>query len=86
MCLIDFPYGFYQFVRFTALVGFGILAFKAFQEEKQTEMIVYLILAILFQPLLKISLGRILWNIVDVVVALYLLYDVLIKKESFDGE
>lgn len=76
MCLIDFPYGFYQFVRFTALIGFGILAYKAFEEEKQTEMIVYLILAILFQPLLKISIGRTLWNIVDVAVALYLLYDV----------
>lgn len=86
MCLIDFPYGFYQFVRFTALVGFGILAFKAFEEEKQTEMIVYLILAILFQPLLKISIGRTLWNIVDVAVALYLLYDVLIKKEDINGE
>ncbi len=58
MCLIDFPYGFYEFVRFTALIGFGILAYKAFEEEKQTEMIVYLILAILFQPLLKISIGR----------------------------
>lgn len=86
MCLIDFPYEFYQFVRFTALVGFGILAFKAFEEEKQTEMIVYLILAILFQPLLKISIGRTLWNIVDVAVALYLLYDVLIKKENINGE
>lgn len=86
MCLIDFPYGFYQFVRFTALIGFGILAYKAFEEEKQTEMIVYLILAILFQPLLKISIGRTLWNIVDVAVALYLLYDVLIKKENINGE
>lgn len=86
MCLIDFPYGFYEFVRFTALIGFGILAYKAFEEEKQTEMIVYLILAILFQPLLKISIGRTLWNIVDVAVALYLLYDVLIKKENINGE
>jgi hypothetical protein len=86
MCLIDFPYGFYQFVRFTALVGFGILAFKAFEEEKQIEMIIYLALALLFQPIVKISLGRTLWNIVDIAVALYLLYDVLIKKESVNGE
>ena len=44
MCLIDFPYGFYQFVRFTALVGFAILAFKAFEKENQTEMIIYIVL------------------------------------------
>ncbi|WP_394366181.1 hypothetical protein [Sphingobacterium daejeonense] len=23
MCLIDFPYGFYQLVRFSALIGFA---------------------------------------------------------------
>lgn len=86
MCLIDFPYGFYQFVRFTALVGFAILAFKAFEKENQTEMIMYIVLTLLFQPLIKISLGRTLWNIVDVTVALYLLYDVLIKKEPVNGK
>jgi hypothetical protein len=25
-CLLDMPYGFFQLVRFVALVGFGILA------------------------------------------------------------
>ena len=85
MCLIDLPYGFYQFVRFMALVGFGILAFKSFERDNQTEMIIFIILAVLFQPLFKISLGRTLWNIVDVAVALYLLFDMLIKKTT-NGE
>lgn len=86
MCLIDFPYEFYQLVRFLALIGFGLLAFKAFEKNNQTEMIIYIVLAILFQPLLKISLGRTLWNIVDITVALYLLYEVLIKKQTANGE
>ncbi len=86
MCLIDFPYEFYQLVRFLALIGFGLLAFKAFEKNNQTEMIIYIVLALLFQPLLKISLGRTLWNIVDVTVALYLLYEVLIKKQTANGE
>lgn len=86
MCLIDFPYAFYQLVRFIALIGFGVLAFKAFEKNNQTEMIIYIVLALLFQPLLKVSLGRTLWNIVDVTVALYLLYEVLIKKQSANGK
>jgi hypothetical protein len=86
LCLADMPYGFYQLVRFIALIGFGLLAFKAFEKNNQTEIIIYIVLALLFQPLLKISLGRTLWNIVDVMVALFLLYEVLIKKQTANGE
>lgn len=73
LCLLDMPYGFYQFVRFVALIGFGILAYKANQEERQTEIIVYGALALLFQPFFKIALGREVWNIVDVVVGIGLI-------------
>ena len=80
LCLLDMPYGFYQVVRFVALVGFGILAFQANEKENQTEMIVYGVLALLFQPLFKIALGRELWNIIDVVVGIGLLITVVKDK------
>ena len=70
-CLLDMPYGYYQLVRFIALIGFGVLAFQANQQAKQTEMIIYGALALLFQPLFKIALGRELWNIIDVIVEYY---------------
>lgn len=70
LCLLDMPYGFYQFVRFVALIGFGILAYKANREDRQTEMIIYGGLALLFQPFFKIALGREMWNIVDVIVGI----------------
>jgi len=73
LCLLDMPYGFYQLVRFVALVGFGYLAFQANKDGKENEMLVYGALALLFQPLLKIPLGRELWNIVDVIVGVGLL-------------
>ena len=76
LCLIDMPYGFYQMVRFLSLIGFGFLAFKANQEGRQAEALIYIALAILFQPLIKISLGRTLWNIVDLVVGIGLILDV----------
>ena len=80
LCLLDMSYGFYQFVRFAALVGFGVLAFQANAEDKQTEMIVYGILALLFQPLFKIALGRELWNIIDVVVGIGLIITIVKDK------
>lgn len=76
------PYGYFQLVRFLALVGFGILAYKAHHKNKQTEMWLYGVLALLFQPLLKISLGRELWNVVDIVVAVGLLLSLTKNKKE----
>jgi len=80
LCLLDMPYGFYQFVRFVSLIGFGILAYQANQEQKQTEMIIYGALALLFQPFFKIALGREMWNIVDVIVGIGLIGSLIMNR------
>lgn len=80
LCLLKMPYGYFQLVRFLALIGFGILAFQANQQNKQTEMFVFIALTLLFQPFFKIALGREIWNIIDVVVALGLLISFFKKK------
>jgi hypothetical protein len=83
LCLADMPYGFYQFVRFTGLIGFAILAYQANQQGRQSEIVIYGGLALLFQPFFKIALGRQMWNIVDVVVGIGLLISIFMKpKES----
>ena len=83
LCLADMPYGYYQFVRFAGLVGFVVLAYQSNQQGRQTEMIIYGGLALLFQPFFKIALGREMWNIVDVVVGIGLLISIFMKpKES----
>ena len=80
LCLLDMPYGFYQLVRFTGLVGFAILAYHAHQENRQIEKIIYFVLALLFQPFFKIPLGRELWNIIDVILGLSLLVNIFLKR------
>ncbi|MBM3454348.1 MAG: hypothetical protein FJX80_04280 [Bacteroidetes bacterium] len=82
LCLADMPYGFYQFVRFTGLIGFAILANQANQQGRQTEMIIYGGLALLFQPFFKISLGRQMWNVVDVVVGIGLIISIFMKQKE----
>ncbi len=82
LCLADMPYGYYQFVRFAALVGFVILAFQANELKRQTETIVYVALTLLFQPFIKIALGRTLWNIVDVLVGIGLLVSIFMPKKT----
>lgn len=85
ICLANMPYGYYQLVRFAALVGFAILAYYANENGNKIEVIVYVALTILFQPLVKIALGRSLWNIIDVIVGLALLLSLVLpiqKKEN----
>ncbi|UGS19880.1 DUF6804 family protein [Flavobacterium cyclinae] len=81
-CLIDFPYGYYQFVRFAALVGFGYLAFNANEQGYKNEAFVYLALAVLFQPFIKIALGRTIWIIVDVMVGIGLIVSLFFPKSK----
>ena len=81
LCLVDLPYGYYQFVRFAALVGFAILAYQANEKQNKTEMIIYVCLAILFQPILKISFGREIWNIIDIVVGIGLIVTLFWKRK-----
>ena len=82
LCLADMPYGFYQFVRFAAMIGFGILAFHSAVSENKSFLIIYGALAILFQPFIKIALGRELWNIVDVIVGVGLIISLFIEKQQ----
>ena len=76
------PYGYYQLVRFVALVGFAILAFQANEQKNQTETVIYVALALLFQPFFKVALGRTIWNVVDVIVGIGLLISVFKNKNA----
>ena len=82
ICLVDMPYGYYQLIRFVALVGFSLLAYQAYKEGYNNVMILYIGLALLFQPFFKIALGREIWNIVDVIVGVGLLSTLVLNKKN----
>ena len=81
VCLVDLPYGYYQFVRFAALVGFAFLSYQSYERNDKSFAFIFAALAILFQPLIKISLGREVWNIVDVVVGIGLIITIFLKRK-----
>lgn len=80
-CLLDMPYAYFQFVRFVSKAGFAYFAYEAYEQKNHRNLIIFIVLALLFQPFEKIALGRELWNVVDVVVALYLLAGVLNSRK-----
>lgn len=74
LCLADMPYGFYELVRFAATAAFAYLSYDYFKSKKDGMGFLFAALALLFQPFFKIALGRTMWNIVDVLVAIALFY------------
>ncbi len=83
-CLLDMPYGYFQLVRFLAMVSFSYLSYTAYQEDHRNIAYIFASLAILFQPLIKIALGRAIWNVVDVIVGCWLLY--LVYLDNFKSK
>lgn len=82
LCLAPMPYGYYTLVRFVAMIAFGIFAYTYYQKEEKALAVTFGALAVLFQPLIKIALGRTMWNIVDVVVAILLVVLFIKEKRS----
>ena len=70
ICVFPMPYGYYTLVRFVAMIIFGCMAYMFYKEEKMPLCVVTGSLALLFQPFFTIVLGKVIWNIVDVIVAI----------------
>ena len=81
LCLAPMPYGYYQLVRFVAMVVFAVMAYQYSEKKQEGLMVVFGALALLFQPFIKIALGRTLWNVVDVAVAILLVVLWLKERE-----
>lgn len=81
LCLAPMPYGYYQLVRFIAMVLFVVFAYNYWIKDIKPLAITFGALALLFQPFIKIALGRAMWNVTDVVVALGLIGLYLYEKK-----
>jgi len=76
------PYGYYQLVRFISFIVFGYFAYNEYKDGQQIQGLIYFILAILFQPFVKVALGRELWNILDVIIGLGLLISIFTNNRQ----
>ncbi|MCO7722661.1 hypothetical protein Q2490_12355 [Myroides odoratimimus] len=69
-----------------ACIGFSYFAYKSYYREEKTEMFIYIVLVLLFQPFLKVALGRSIWNIVDVIVAIGLFINIPNSNKKINRE
>lgn len=86
LCILPLPYGFYTIVRIVTTIISAYLAYEYYTQHKKGLAITFSIVAVLFQPFIKFTLGREIWLIVDILVGGFLLAlvfkDKLIKKQQ----
>ncbi|MFA6832727.1 MAG: DUF6804 family protein [Bacteroidaceae bacterium] len=73
LCLAKMPYGYYNIIRLIAMTVFVYMAYVYTEKKKLGLMVTFGALVLLFQPFVKIAIGRTMWNIVDVAVAILLI-------------
>lgn len=79
LCLFPMPYGYFILVRYLATFVFAIMAYQYYKRQNKATTCLWVCLVLLFQPFFKIALGREIWNIVDIVVAIILV--IILWKE-----
>ena len=86
LCLAPMPYGYFMLVRFVMMVACGIMAYRYYTMNKVVATWVFGVLALLFQPIYKIALGRTVWNVIDIIVALLMiaLFVMELRREKKD--
>ena len=84
LCLLQMPYGYYQIVRFVGAGGFIALSFIRYKRNNAVDLgvIIYICLALLFQPFIKVALGRFIWNVIDIVVSIGLIISIFLGPKK----
>ena len=77
LCLLSLPYVFYTIIRLATAIIAGCWAYKFFSNGKTAYAIIACSIVLLFQPFLKITLDRLTWNIIDVILAGLIVFIVL---------
>ncbi len=87
LCLIPgMPYGYFTLVRLLATVVFSVMAYRYFMRRSSGMMWTLITLALLFQPFAKVGLGRTVWNVIDVVVAIGLVVLFFVERKEAEGK
>lgn len=69
----DLPYLYFQFIRVTGMIVFGLMAYQSYTTQKMNLAIVFFLSVLIINPFFKVPLGRFNWNVLDTVWAVLLL-------------
>jgi hypothetical protein len=74
------PYGFFTLLRLVVFGTTAYLTWLAYRIEKQTWSWIFGFIALVFNPFIPLHLGRDLWAVVDLLVAVFLIISIFAFK------
>jgi len=80
------PYGYYVFLRIFICGASAYLAYLSFDEHKEVWGLIFVVVAILFNPFIPIYLNKDIWVVIDVVVAATFLLSILCLKHDKNAD
>jgi len=76
--IVEWPYGYYTFLRWITCIASILVTFQAFEKNVDWAKIVFIIIAILFNPLVPIYLSRSTWIPLDIITAILFIFAIRI--------
>jgi hypothetical protein len=77
------PYGYYMLLRFIACGVFAWAAYIAFERNEDILPWVFIVLAIIFNPILKIHFPKEMWAVIDFLSGIFL---ILIREKIQESD
>ena len=74
----EWPYGYYIFLRWITCIASILVIFQAFGKSIDWAKVVFIIIAILFNPIAPIYLSRSTWIPLDIVIAIVFIFSIRI--------
>jgi hypothetical protein len=73
---INFPYGFYTFLRMVVSISSGFIIYLNYKEEKKitVNIIIFTIIFLLFNPIIPVHLTKSQWVPIDIITSIIFIY------------
>lgn len=72
--IAELPYGYYILLKWITCITSILVVFQAFEKNIDWAKIVFIVIAIIFNPLAPIYLSRSIWIPLDIITAIIFIY------------
>jgi len=72
--ITEWPYGYYSLLRWITCIASILVAFQAFEKNIDWAKVLFIVIAILFNPLAPIYLSRNTWMTLDIITAILFIF------------
>ena len=76
--IAEWPYGYYTILRWITCITSILVALQAFEKNINWAKVVFIVIAILFNPLASIYLSRNTWIPIDIITAIFFIFAIRI--------